>query len=162
MSGLARTTDPATSKAAVPCDASLSWLRWKALQQFGQHPDGLIPDEVEERTGIRGIWRRCSDLKNDGLVEVVEDVNGPVTRKSRANKDGEVLRITQEGTERLAELDRNPPKQRKRRQTREDRVLAVVRRYMETPEDTRFGTSQTKAEKHPATFAREIRKAWES
>jgi hypothetical protein len=162
MSGLARNTDPQTSRAAVPCDASLSWLRWKALQQFGQQPDGLIPDEVEDRSGIRGIWRRCSDLKNEGLVEVVEDVNGPVTRKGRSGKDGEVLRITPEGVDVLAELDRNPPKQRRRRLTREDRVLAVVRRYMEAPDDVRFATNQTKAEKHPATFAREIRKAWES
>lgn len=48
------------------------------------------------------------------------------------------------------------------RAAREAAVLAVVRRFMEAPEDSRFGTNQTKAEKHPATFAREIRRAWES
>lgn len=162
MSSLARSSDPQTSKSAVPCEARLAYLKYRALQEYGKEPEGLIPDEVEDRAGIKGIWRRCSDLKNEGLVEVVEDVNGPVTRDGRSGKEGEVLRITPEGVETLAVLEANPPKPRKRRLTREDRIMAVVRRYMEAPDDVRFATNLTKAEKHPATFAREIRAAWEA
>jgi hypothetical protein len=83
-----------------------------------------------------------SHLARSKVIEWTGDIK-PCTREQAHASD---MRVWQRYTGKAA---------------REAAVLSVVRRFMEPPDDVRFGTNQTKAEKHPATFAREIRKAWD-
>ncbi len=166
MTILARSTDPQSSASGVPDAARLSYLRYRALQIFAANADGLIPDEVEVEARIKGIWRRCSDLKTDGLVEVVyKGVVGhqePRTRLGRSGKCGEVLRITQAGHDVLALLEENPPKPRsmkKRSRSLDQRLLALIEEWQEPAESLRgMGTDQNRMDRDPRGFVKAIKK----
>lgn len=83
----ARREDPSTSHesaAAIEAvEGTTSVLRrgtdkHTALQAISERPS--TGSEVERRTGIRGVWKRVSDLKNAGLItrshEKVDSVTG--------------------------------------------------------------------------------------
>jgi hypothetical protein len=101
---LARFSDPDTSRLA---DASLrvregqanqvrrGTHRHVALMAFA-HDHQLTADEVQIHTGIDGIWKRVSDLKNMGFIAPTGH-----TRRSRQGREQEVLEITQAGREAL-------------------------------------------------------------
>ncbi len=103
---LARFSDPVTSQSA---DATLrvregeanvirkGTHRHRALNAFVPHP--ATADEVQVDTGIEGIWKRVSDLRNMGFIAPTGHV-----RPSRAGRDQEVLQITQAGREALEAL----------------------------------------------------------
>ncbi len=98
---LARYTDPATSYAA---DAQLrqregpAWAikrgtqRHRALECFVERGP-LIAEDVKILTGVDGIWKRVSDLKNMGFLAATGR-----TRKSREGRDAEVYEVTDQGT----------------------------------------------------------------
>lgn len=100
---LARFSDPVTSHQA---DAALraregdantlrpGTHRHRALNAFVPHPS--TADEVQVDTGIEGIWKRVSDLKNMGFIAPTGH-----TRRSRSGREQEVLEITQAGREAL-------------------------------------------------------------
>lgn len=104
---LARFTDPVTSDLA---DAALraregdantirsGTHRHRALLHFAAGP--LTADDVQLRTGVEGIWKRVSDLKNMGFIAPTGHV-----RRSRAGREQEVLEITERGREALGKLD---------------------------------------------------------
>jgi hypothetical protein len=97
---LARISDPATSYAA---DAELrkregpAWAlkrgthRHRALECFATRGP-LIAEDVKFLTGIDGIWKRVSDLKNMRFIEATGD-----TRLSREGREAEVYEITDAG-----------------------------------------------------------------
>ncbi len=80
---IARRTDPATSHAAAADIApKLGRIQAALLDAFRAYPDGLTPDEAEERAGLHvGARRRVSELHNAGLIEPTGDV-----RPGRAGK----------------------------------------------------------------------------
>ena len=43
--------------------------RWKALLCIAKSPNGMTYMEVEHATGVRGIWKRISELKEGEWVE---------------------------------------------------------------------------------------------
>lgn len=100
---LARFSDPATSHQA---DAALreregkanqikpGTHRHRALEFFAIRPQ--TADDVQRMTGVEGIWKRVSDLKNMGFIAPTGH-----TRRSRSGREQEVLEITQAGREAL-------------------------------------------------------------
>ncbi len=67
---LARTTDPATSHVAARVNRRGRYsIRQQCLLQLRSHP-GQTAGQVGESTGLghQKVWRRLSELKNDGLV----------------------------------------------------------------------------------------------
>jgi hypothetical protein len=75
MSG-ARSTDPVTShEAAAASGPSRESQRRKLLRAYaGAGPAGLTADEAGEITGLVDVpncnyWHRCSDLREQGLIE---------------------------------------------------------------------------------------------
>lgn len=105
---LARFSDPVTSHQA---DAALrkregtanqikaGTHRHRALREIGHFGSGLTAEEVENLTGIKGVWKRVSDLKNMGFIAPTGR-----TRRSRSGREQEVLEITQAGREALSGL----------------------------------------------------------
>ena len=68
---LARTTDPVTShEAAQAINGRRASLKAQCLGCILASP-GLTAGEIGEATGLghQRVWRRISDLKNDGLIE---------------------------------------------------------------------------------------------
>lgn len=64
-----REGDPDTSrKGALDAYPRSGSQRWRALLTIHAAPDGLNYAEVESRTGIKGIWKRISELKDGGWV----------------------------------------------------------------------------------------------
>lgn len=104
---LARFTDPDTSLAS---DALLrrregnantirkGTHRHRALVCFSAYPH--TADEIQTLTGIQGVWKRVSDLKNMGFIAPTGH-----TRSSRSGREQEVLEITDAGRSALEKLD---------------------------------------------------------
>jgi hypothetical protein len=103
----ARNTDPKTSKAVgKDKDTLLKWgsQRHKILAVYKDNPQGLIDEEAGEISGLRDIrsccyWKRCSELRQAGYLE-----DTGLTKKSKANKDQLISKITEKGLERLSVL----------------------------------------------------------
>lgn len=103
---LARFTDPVTSDLA---DEELreregpanvirrNTHRHRALACFERGP--LIAEDVKVITGIDGVWKRVSDLKNMGFIAPTGR-----TRVSDAGREAELLEITDSGRAALATL----------------------------------------------------------
>ena len=76
-SHLARSGDPDTSRAAAVHAAYRSGtLKALLLTAYRQHPEGLTDEEAAAAAGLdplRGAWKRCADLRNDGWIERVGD-----------------------------------------------------------------------------------------
>lgn len=104
---LARFSDPATSQAA---DARLreregkaneirrGTHRHRALECFATRGP-LIPEDVLYITGIDGVWKRVSDLKENKFIEKTG-----ATRISRKGREADVYAITDAGMEAYAKL----------------------------------------------------------
>ena len=104
---LARPSDPITSQSS---DTKLRQREGRANEiRKGTHRHQALlaflkmgartADEVQIYTGINGIWKRVSDLKNMGFIEPTGR-----TRPSRQGRDQEVLRITDAGLSALVRL----------------------------------------------------------
>lgn len=77
---LFRNTDPDTSRRGARDVASRARShRMRALGAIVHAHRGLTYAEVETVTGIRGIWKRLSELKHDGWIEVVGERLVPET-----------------------------------------------------------------------------------
>lgn len=103
---LARFSDPATSQLADSAlrtregDANTirpGTHRHRALLCFSRRD--MIAEEVKLETGVDGIWKRVSDLKNMGFIAPTGR-----TRLSREGRESEVLEITEAGREALERL----------------------------------------------------------
>jgi len=104
---LARYTDPATSHTA---DAHLRQRegpastirkgthRHRALECFIER-GLLIAEDVKILTGVDGIWKRVSDLKNMGFIAATGR-----TRISREGRDSELYEVTEQGIRAYAML----------------------------------------------------------
>ena len=102
---LARIYDPATSHVA---SARLSQREGSAVEiRRGTHRHRALAvieiepctaEEVKRYTGLDGIWKRVSDLKNLNLIRATGD-----TRPSSSGREQEVYEITDAG---LAALER--------------------------------------------------------
>lgn len=103
---LARFTDPVTSFVASarlseregsPVEIRRNTHRHRALTCFQQR--SMTADEVRLATGVDGIWKRVSDLKNLNLIRATGH-----TRRSRQGREQEVYEITDAGLEALERL----------------------------------------------------------
>jgi biotin operon repressor len=89
MTPLARTTDPLTShEAAASIEPSVWIIQGQillALRSFGP----MAPEQIADRVGLPDaqVWKRCSDLKRDGLI-VVHEAGG---YKNRSGRRADVL-----------------------------------------------------------------------
>lgn len=85
---MARRNDPWTSKLAGEHAAVRAGsYQARLLEAYRSHPEGLTDEEAGAAAGLGhvGYWKRCSDLRRKGLIEVTGE-----TRESRA---GEMQRV---------------------------------------------------------------------
>jgi hypothetical protein len=94
----ARATDPSTShKAAILAAPRAGSQRYKALLclYFHEHRyNGLTYYGIQKLTGIEGVWKRLSELKDGGWIEVVGQ-----RRIANSRTEGDVYRLTTKGRE---------------------------------------------------------------
>lgn len=85
---IARATDPATSHAgAKAIEPKRGTQASQILATFRAYAHtGLTDAEVESYTKIRGAWKRCSDLRNAGLI-----------RPTGETRDGQRVCVAVEG-----------------------------------------------------------------
>ncbi|HSE44545.1 MAG TPA: hypothetical protein VLA89_04365 [Gemmatimonadales bacterium] len=102
----ARASDPATSKKAAAeieeDEGTTSTIRPKSLKHLALQELALAPatsNELVRRTGKDGIWKRVSDLKNAGLIDVVGRTVDAETRK-----ENDVMAANEYGHEALLVL----------------------------------------------------------
>lgn len=98
---LARDSDPETShKAAVQFKRDS--IRHKLLRQYNYNPafaDGLTDEEAAAVAYVGpGGWKRCSDLRNAGMIEPVG------TRTASTGAEVMVCKITFAGKRELGRL----------------------------------------------------------
>ena len=75
---LARVSDPETSHAAAKAVAYRTGTqKARLLQAYLEAPEGLTDEEAGIRVGLPQAWKRCSDLRNDGVIESVGVKDGP-------------------------------------------------------------------------------------
>lgn len=68
-SAVARDSDPITSHHGADHIApKRGTLRALLLDVYRAYPDGLTDEEACERAGIPDGWKRCSELRNLGLI----------------------------------------------------------------------------------------------
>lgn len=86
----ARSSDPDTSKqAALANEPRRGTQRAKALDAFRRaYPHALTAAEVESFTGIKGVWKRISELKQGGHI-----VQVGVRRNPGSGTDAETFTI---------------------------------------------------------------------
>lgn len=98
---LAHAHDPDTSRMAARRGSALKASgRHSCLRAHALHPAGLTDDEVSALTGIEihETRRRCTDLRNAGLIEFL----ARVTRKNAQGNQCTVSAITPTGLEALS------------------------------------------------------------
>jgi len=93
----ARSSDPATSKisALIPRENQ----RMRVLRSYAHGP--LTDEEAGEWSGVRGAWKRCSELRQLGLI-----VTSGTTRDSSTGSAMQVCRITGAGMIEVEGLNR--------------------------------------------------------
>lgn len=102
---LARASDPETSRAAAAANRSgKASHRMRCLETHRDFASGLIDDELAAFLGLDSTetTRRCSDLRNMGLIAWLVLHDEPVTRLTRSGRRARVSVITQAGREELA------------------------------------------------------------
>lgn len=104
---LARFSDPPTSHMADEqlrrreggaTEIRRGTHRHRALECF-ERLGPLIAEDVKLQTGVDGIWKRVSDLKNMNLIAPTGH-----TRLSREGREADIYEITESGREALRTL----------------------------------------------------------
>jgi hypothetical protein len=92
--GGSRRTDPSTSqKAAFDAAPRTGTQRAVALRAIASAGgQGMTYWDVERATGITGVWKRLSELKQGGWIKVIDTRAIPAT-----GSDGEVYAVTDKG-----------------------------------------------------------------
>ena len=112
----ARSSDPVTSKVgAHVAKLRAGTHKHLLLRAYLTQPRGLTDEEAAEACDLLsvGYWKRCSDLRNDGLLKPVLDADGkPLTRLSRNGVTNMVCRITDRGLATLAAMKETNDPQR--------------------------------------------------
>lgn len=102
---LARASDIETSRESASANpGGRASHRRACLSGHVEVPGGLIDDELAEFLPMDSTecTRRCSDLRNMGLLEWLLIDGEPVTRLTRSGRRARVSVITQAGREALA------------------------------------------------------------
>ena len=87
--------------------------RMRLLYQYLRFPKGLTNFEAGQHAGLpptSAYWMRCSELLDDGLIEIVYDMDTykEITRKNPATGSAQrVCRITQNGIREIKAFERN-------------------------------------------------------
>ncbi len=111
MAGLARTDDPQTSQLAAADTGRREAIRMTLLRAYADAlihlEDGITDEEAMALAGFTmiddGHRRRCSDLRDAGLIAQIIRGGQPVTRKSaRTGKARMVCTITSAGIDALS------------------------------------------------------------
>lgn len=98
---LARTTDPITSKMAAKTVRPTPLLM-KLLDQFAKRSQTAeMAGHAAGLSARNGSWKRVSDLKNAGYVEVRSSPRGPLMWLNLSGRKALVLKITPAGREAL-------------------------------------------------------------
>lgn len=79
----ARHTDPDTSKRAALEHAPKAGGQRALALEIIAHAWGLAAFEIEQRTGVRGIWKRLSELEAGGWVFTSGERLCPATEKAQ-------------------------------------------------------------------------------
>lgn len=75
---LARVSDPETSHAAARAVSYRTGTqKARLLAAYLDAPEGLTDDEAGMRAGLPQAWKRCSDLRSDGVIEPTGVKDGP-------------------------------------------------------------------------------------
>ena len=94
----ARRKDPTTShEAAAKLSTALSHCA-TLLETYQRESRSLTDEEASRITGLEGAWKRCSDLRNQGLIRPIEKRTASTGRRVQA------CIITQEGRDTLSKL----------------------------------------------------------
>ena len=92
----ARNSDPITSHQAAADLARVGGQRAELLAAYASYSAGLTDEEAGAISGLAargaGFWKRCSDLRRAGLIEITGQ-----TRLSSAGKAQQVCMITEAG-----------------------------------------------------------------
>lgn len=100
----ARLSDPETSQLAAVGTTKVrmrrSSLRHLLLRVYAKHPHGLIDEVAGNVVGRDGAWKRCSELRNMGLIQPTG-----LHQHSSAGAEQRVCVITDAGWLKLFELD---------------------------------------------------------
>ena len=92
---IARSTDPETSRKAAERVAYRSGThKARLLAEYrAVYPNGLTDDEAGDLVGLMGAWKRCADLRNDGMIEPFD------VKMGRYGTEVRVCRATERGLE---------------------------------------------------------------
>lgn len=100
----ARTTDPATSHSSMPVSGVRKQHCLNLLRIHARNPRGLTDREAAAKAHLLETpscwWKRCSDLRSQGLIEPVADpdTGAAVTVLGPLGRPVQVSRITKIGT----------------------------------------------------------------
>lgn len=95
--GRARRDDPKTSHEGAEAVAYRAGShKAKLIEVFSRYPEGLTDEEAASHANLlrAGYWKRCGELREDGLIEPTGD-----TRVGEAGVSRMVCRITAKGYE---------------------------------------------------------------
>lgn len=93
----ARSTDPRTSHSAAASLDNAKSLCLILLRVYAERSGGLTDYEAGRVTLIEGAWKRCSDLRNAGLIAPVREGDKIATRPGPSGRAQQVCAITVEG-----------------------------------------------------------------
>ena len=96
---LARNTDPDTSRRAAEAVAPRTGTqKHHLLVAYSQAPHGLTDRQASAHARLEEGWKRCADLRRDGLIEPVLDADGePVLVDGGKGTEVMICRITPTG-----------------------------------------------------------------
>ncbi|QIG58259.1 helix-turn-helix DNA-binding domain protein [Gordonia phage Skog] len=104
----ARTTDPISSHLSAPDTSTRLAHRWRLLLAYDIGAS-LTDEEAARIAGFEpgdGMWKRCSDLRRDGLIAPVVIGPGlPVLVIGSRGRPVQVCRITEAGERAIDGLD---------------------------------------------------------
>lgn len=72
--GKSRRSDPATSKKAGEAKAyKIGSHKDVTLRLIARYPEGITWRELAKLVEFEGVWKRCSELVDDGMARVLEE-----------------------------------------------------------------------------------------
>ena len=75
-------------------------LSGRLLVAYSEHPGGLSDEQAARVAGVlrNGYWKRCSELRNAGLIAPMEDEHGEyIYSRNASGHSGVICQITPEG-----------------------------------------------------------------
>lgn len=93
----ARKSDPHTSQDAAAMLVKAQSHCAKILRLYAQNKEGMTDAEVEATSIVKHAWKRCSDLRNAGMIAPVRQGDKIAVRPGPSGRMQQVCAITVEG-----------------------------------------------------------------